>query len=867
MSRINLKLGRIRRLTIVAAVAIVATALHLPAANAASGTPALIDAYVDQARYAPGAAVTVTAVVQETSGQGSWTGPVSYTVTHLDSTVATGSTSATVAASGTVNVTWTTTPPSTDFTGYLVTITAGSSSTSTAFDVSSTWTHFPRFAALTGYPSGTTQTQAQADIDQLVRRYHINSFQFYDWMWRHENPIERNTDGTLPATWTAWNGDVISPTTVSNYISSVHNDGAAAMPYSMSYAALQNYATVSGVSSDWQLKYQSTGQPWAFEMKPNQPNTNLYMFNPANTSWQNFITAKYNDEINTMGFDGVHLDQLGNWGTMTDNNGTVVDLPSGLSSLVTATRAALAPGKALGFNAVDGFGGDNVAQAQKTDYLYSELWDNHESYIQMKSYLDTQKQESGGSIPSVIAAYPNTKDDAGPTYEAESALLSSGLTVMSDHPGYTGNGFVANYGNTGDTVTFTINAPETRRYSLVFRYANGAAADATRTVTLDGSTLGKVTMPTDGNWNNWHYDADIVTPTLTAGTHTVSISVSSTDTGFVNLDNVVLGTLDTNSVQLEDAAIAASGASHIEMAQGDSMLSAPYFPDHDKQMTNGLRAWMKTYYDFITGYENLLYGPDVHSVDSGSQFLSIAGQNTSGNASGNTIWTNVKKTSTDDVIHLVNLLGNDDQWRHAGKATPTPQSNLAVKYYLGPDETPTAVNVASPDATNGASTSLSFTVATDANGRYISFTVPSLKVWDMVYIDRSFTTPSGNQYEAENAVLTHVTTNTNHPGYTGSGFVDNFYQANSGVSFTVNAATAGSYHLTLRYANGGSDATRIVAVDGTQVATPTFPAQGTWDAWTTLQVPVTLSAGLHTVVIWCNGNVGAINLDNITVGP
>lgn len=863
---------RVGRLLLTGTVLVVAAALAqaVPEAAAATGTPSITDAYTANARYNPGSSVTVSAVVHESSGAGSWSGNVSFTMSHLGSTVSSGSVAATVAANGNTTVNWTVTPPSTDFTGYLVSISAGSSTAATAIDVSSNWTHFPRIGALTGYPSGTSSAQADSDVSQLVHEYHLNSLQFYDWMWRHENPVQKNSDGSLPATWTAWNGDVISPATVKTYIAASHNHSVAAMPYSMSYAALQNYQTVSGVDPSWALDYASTGQPWAFEMKPNQPNTNLYIFNPANTSWQNFITAKYVDEVNTMGFDGVHLDQLGNWGAMTDTSGTPVDVQAGLASLVSASRTALnnsANGKVLGFNAVDGFGGDNVASGKKTDYLYSELWDNHEQYGQIKSYLDTQKSESN-SIPMVVAAYPNTKDDNGPTYEAENAVKSSGLTVMTDHPGYTGTGFVANYGNAGDTVTFTINAPETRRYSLVWRYANGAAGDATRTVAVDGVTLGKVTMPTDGNWNNWHFDSDIVTPTLSAGNHTVSISVGSGDTGFINLDNLVLGTLDDTSVKLEDAAIAASGASHIEMSQGVSMLSAPYFPDHDKQMSNALRSWMKDYYDFITGYENLLYGPDVHSVDSGTQFVQITGQATSGDASGNTVWTNLKKTGTDDVLHLINLLGNDNQWRHAGKATPPTQSNLAVKYYLGPDENPTAVRVASPDSAHGASTSLSYTTGTDSTGRYVSFTVPSLVNWDLVYIDRTFTTPAANQYEAEVAVKTGVTTNTNHPGYTGTGFVDNFATTNSGVSFTVNAATAGSHHLTLRYGNGGSDATRIVAVDGVQVAVPTFPAQGTWDSWVTLSVPVTLTAGLHSVVIWRGSSqTGAINLDNITLGP
>jgi dextranase len=841
-----------------------------PDAAAAGGTPSVTDAYTDNARYNPGTAVTVSAVVHESSGSGSWSGNVSFVLSHLGSTVSSGSVPATVAANGTSTVTWTVTPPATDFTGYLVSITAGTSAAATAIDVSSEWTHFPRIGALTGYPSGTTSATADSDVITLERKYHINALQFYDWMWRHENPVQRNADGTLPATWTAWNGDVISPDAVKTYIAAAHNHTLAAMPYTMSYAALQDYQTVSGVSPTWALDYASTGQPWAFEMKPNQPSTNLYIFNPANPSWQSYITAKYVDEVNTMGFDGVHLDQLGNWGAMTDTSGNPVDVPAGLASLVAATRTALnssASGKVLGLNAVDGFAGDDVASAKDTDYLYSELWDNHETYAAVKAYLDTQQAESG-AIPSVIAAYPNTKQDAGPSYEAESAIRSSGLTVATDHPGYTGSGFVANYGASGDSVTFTINTPEARRYSLVWRYANGAATDATRTVSVDGTAIGHVTMPTDGNWNNWHFDSDIVTPTLSAGNHSISISVGSGDSGYINLDNLVLGTLDTTSVELEDAAIAASGASHIEMAQGDSMLSAPYFPDHDKQMSNALRTWMKDYYDFITGYENLLYGPDVHSVDSGTQFVTIAGQATSGDASGNTIWTNIKKTGTDDVLHLINLLGNDNTWRDAGKAAPPVQSDLAVKYYLGPDENPTAVRVASPDSAHGASTSLSYTTGTDGTGRYVSFTVPSLINWDLVYIDRTFTTPTDDRYEAETAVKTGVTTNTDHAGYTGTGFVDNFATTDSGVSFTVNAATAGNYNLVLRYGNGGSTATRIVAVDGNQVAVPTFPAQGTWDSWVTLSVPVSLTAGLHSVVVWRgSGQTGAINLDNVTLGP
>ncbi len=854
--------GRLAVLTTLATVA--AAVLVAPAIAWATGTVALTDAYTAQARYNPSTAITVSAVIHETSGTGSWSGPVGFTLSHLGTTVTTGSVSSTVTSGGNTTVNWSVTPPSTDFTGYLVQITAGSSTIATAIDVSSTWTHFPRFGTLVNFPTSTTSAIAQADVNTLVREYHLNALQFYDWMWRHENPVETNPDGSLPATWTGWNGNVTSTAAISDYIAATHTDGAAAMPYSMTYAGLQNYQTVSGVSPSWGLYLPGTSTQWSFAMTPT---ASLYFFNPANTSWQSYIAGQDQKTVTKLGFDGIHMDQLGNWGAMNDVNGNPVDLPNGFASEIGAIKSALSTtsGKAIGFNTVDGYGGDAVASSKQSTYLYSELWNNHETYIAAKSYFDTQNTESGG-IPAVVAGYMNNYNDSGPLYEAESATRAGSPTVNNDHTGYTGTGFVDNFGTVGDSVTFSINVTNPGVQSLVFRYAAAVSGIPTRTVSVDGSNVGDLKFVPTSDWNTWA-TSDIETPSLTTGTHTVKISLGSADSGFINLDSLVLGQFDTTSVELADSAFAAMGTTHIEMAQGDNMLSAPYFPDFEKQMTPALRTWMRNYYNFITAYENLLYGPDVHSVDSGSQFISISGQPTSGDASAGTIYTDVKKTTNDDVLQLINLKGNDNTWRDAGKATPPTLTSLPVKYYLGPDENPTAVHVASPDSANGAATSLTYTTGTDSNGRYISFTVPQLQNWDMVYVDRTFTTPTGNQYEGERAVLTGVTTATDHAGYTGTGFVDNFSTANSGVSFTVKAATAGSYHLTVRYGNGGSAASRVVAVDGVQVATPSFPALGTWDAWSTVSIPVTLSAGEHTVVLWdSNGTSGAINVDNLTLG-
>jgi hypothetical protein len=501
----------------------------------------------------------------------------------------------------------------------------------------------------------------------------------------------------------------------------------------------------------------------------------------------------------------------------------------------------------VSFGAVDGFAGDEVATERSAAYLYSELWEDHESYLSVKAYVDRQHRLSGGTS-AVLAAYVNGEDNSGDLYEAEDAELSGGTQVNSNHPGFTGTGFVDNFGEVGDSVTFTVDVPESRRYGIVLRYTNGTSQVATRTIGVNGTELGQVRLQRYEGGHTWRHDA-AESAWLVAGQHEITVAFTEADSGYINLDSLTLGTFDTTSVQLANAAFAASGAAHIEMGQGDRMLAAPYFPNQSKHMSTDLAAWMETYYDVITAYENILFGPDVRSLDSGTQFVTIDGQPTSGDATGDTIWTNIRTTPSHDVLHLVNLKGNDDQWRSAGKTPPATETDLNVRYYIGPDREPTTVRVASPDRDHGTSTDLPFTVGMDASGRYISFTVPELTTWNMVYLDHGFDPPAAGVYEAEDAILTDVGTNNNHAGYTGSGFVDSFAITDSGVSFTVSVPADGPYELSLRYGNGGSDATRTLAIDGVIHEQLAFNTLGSWDAWADVVLPVELTAGLHSVVI------------------
>lgn len=122
-------------------------------------------------------------------------------------------------------------------------------------------------------------------------------------------------------------------------------------------------------------------------------------------------------------------------------------------------------------------------------------------------------------------------------------------------------------------------------------------------------------------------------------------------------------------------------------------------------------------------------------------------------------------------------------------------------------------------------------------------------------------------YEAEFASHTNVTTNTNHAGYTGLGFVDGYASVGDAVEFDVWVDASGSHDLVFRYSNGaGSAASRTVSVDGGSGTTVSLPPTGGWASWGTASLAKTLTEGRHTIRIeYASSNSGGVNLDNLVL--
>ncbi|WP_241744326.1 family 16 glycoside hydrolase [Cellulosimicrobium arenosum] len=130
-------------------------------------------------------------------------------------------------------------------------------------------------------------------------------------------------------------------------------------------------------------------------------------------------------------------------------------------------------------------------------------------------------------------------------------------------------------------------------------------------------------------------------------------------------------------------------------------------------------------------------------------------------------------------------------------------------------------------------------------------------------------------YEAEAANIEGgAGWNSNHAGYTGSGFVDRNWEPGARTTFAVRADEAGSYDLALRYANGQNSDPQptprnlSLYVNGEKVKQTWLPSTVQWDNWQTQVETVTLKAGANTIAyVHEDDDRGHVNLDNLTVTP
>ena len=126
---------------------------------------------------------------------------------------------------------------------------------------------------------------------------------------------------------------------------------------------------------------------------------------------------------------------------------------------------------------------------------------------------------------------------------------------------------------------------------------------------------------------------------------------------------------------------------------------------------------------------------------------------------------------------------------------------------------------------------------------------------------------SASRYEAEaSPAVCPGTIDANWSGYSGSGFCNGDNAVGAYAQFTVNASTAGTATVSVRFANGATtDRPADLVVNGSTVQTVSFPGTGAWSTWGTKTVIVSLAAGSNTIRLSPTTTGGLANIDYLDV--
>ena len=105
-----------------------------------------------------------------------------------------------------------------------------------------------------------------------------------------------------------------------------------------------------------------------------------------------------------------------------------------------------------------------------------------------------------------------------------------------------------------------------------------------------------------------------------------------------------------------------------------------------------------------------------------------------------------------------------------------------------------------------------------------------------------------------------------HDGYTGYGYSDTTNSSGTGIDWSINVVTAGTYTITWRYSNGTTDRSARLLVDDVEVVSViNMAGTGGWDVWDEITESVTLAAGVHDLRLEATNSSGCGNVDYLQI--
>ena len=372
---------------------------------------------------------------------------------------------------------WSWKVPAQNFTGYLaeIYVTDGIAEQTLAtigVDVSTEWGRFPRYGFVSHYGSDKTVEQVKKEVDML-NRYHMTGIQFYDWQWQHHKLIPEGA-----SQWKDVGLRDVFKSSIENYITKLHEVGSKCMFYDLLYGVTGNIADgkpetpanldgKDGISSDWgwiDLHANDKGGYDLYQVQyPLGSWPSIYVMNPGNQDWVNYLSKEIKKVYQHLKFDGYHIDQLGrqreayyvNLQSKTEDGQKVYtggdrrdthDFEGYYANFINRMKSD-SKDKSLVMNAVSNFGGSKIVGTGNVEFGYNEMWSADDYLWNYRKIIQDNRRNNGkNTFNTVFASYLHCRNGKEGQFRTSSALFGnatifalggSRIELSGDHMLYT----------------------------------------------------------------------------------------------------------------------------------------------------------------------------------------------------------------------------------------------------------------------------------------------------------------------------------------------------------------------------------------------------------------------------------------------
>lgn len=431
---------RTRRTTLRCLLLLLLAAVLLSESVASAG-PLIDHVWTDKAQYRTGNAVNLYVRLYNKTGA-SWTGTVGVYPRHLGRTLNKDqSKTVTVAPNAMQTLTYTFSITTPNDRGYLAEVWCWKNSGgatdigSTSFDFSSNWTKFPRY----GYLSRFHDSVGAPGVIVPMRDYKVNAIQYYDWADKHH---KQYATGALYWEDLSRHSPWVSKAKLTEMINLSRGYNMSSMAYQLINGAYDSYWN-EGVQLSWgAFKNWSAGTYTPADQDrhelgiPAWETPRIYLFNPNNQGWRDWIAADFRNVFTNIAFDGWHMDTLGPRGTMYDWNKNTFDLAGSYPGFVNNIKSQLPAGKFIAFNTVANYGEPEIASGSNVDIIYSELWGegDEDDFYDINTVLNNIRSRTTKS--TVLAGYMNYNyakgfSDSSPGFFREGSILRADAAIFA----------------------------------------------------------------------------------------------------------------------------------------------------------------------------------------------------------------------------------------------------------------------------------------------------------------------------------------------------------------------------------------------------------------------------------------------------